>query len=63
MTRRKRPAAPKSVETRYYEGEATFDQVYEAMRSAGFAFKGFLDQLLHPATGQPLQGDAIFTRL
>lgn len=52
------------VETSFvslYEGEATFDQTYRFMMEAGFAFIGFLDQLEHPATGQILQGDAMFT--
>lgn len=52
------------VETSFvslYEGETTFDEVYEIMSLAGMAFIGFVDQLEHPKTGQVLQADAIFT--
>lgn len=45
-----------------YEGEASFDDIYNHMRTAGFQFAGFLDHLEHPQTGRILQGDAIFVR-
>ena len=48
--------------TELYEGEANFDQVYRFMVDAGFRFMGLLDQLAHPESGAPLQGDAIFRR-
>lgn len=53
------------VETSFghlYEGASAFSDIYESMVSSGFEFRGFLDQLEHPNTGQPLQGDAIYVR-
>ena len=46
-----------------YEGEPTFDEIYQLMRDAGFEFVGLLDHLEHPQTGKILQGDAIFRRV
>ncbi len=45
-----------------YAGEPSFDQIQHLMKQSGFVLAGFLDQLNHPATGQPLQGDAIYLR-
>jgi FkbM family methyltransferase len=45
-----------------YEGESTFDDVYQFMKNAGFSFTGVLDQLVHPETGAILQMDAIFRK-
>jgi len=53
------------VETSFsplYEGEPLFDDIYVFLRSRGFIFKGFVDQLAHPKTGEILQGDAFFVR-
>lgn len=44
-----------------YEGSALFDDVYSAMREAGFALTGF-DTPLHGSDGRLLQVNAIFER-
>jgi len=53
------------VETSYqslYEGEATFDDVYQFLKEAGFDYAGNLDQLLSPLDGSILQADLLFVR-
>jgi FkbM family methyltransferase len=45
-----------------YEGESTFDDVYQFLKDAGFTFTGVLDQLVHPESGAILQIDAIFQK-
>lgn len=45
-----------------YEGEATFDAVYEIMLGYGFHYAGNLDQIINPATDRPLYADALFLR-
>lgn len=53
------------IETAYqplYEGEATFEIVYELMNSYGFRFAGNLDQVRNPGTDLPLYADALFIR-
>jgi len=53
------------VETSYaplYEGQASFDNVYMQLRSAGFEYRGAVDQLISPLDGSILQGDALFSK-
>ncbi|HLF78768.1 MAG TPA: FkbM family methyltransferase [Dehalococcoidia bacterium] len=45
-----------------YEGQASFDQVYQIMTSYGFKYGGSMDQLLSPIDGRVLQADALFFR-
>ena len=45
-----------------YDGVASFDALYASMREMGFEFRGFLDQLVGPADGAVLQGDAMFLK-
>lgn len=45
-----------------YEGEATFDAVYDIMVGYGFRYAGNLDQVVNPKTGLPLYADALFIR-
>jgi FkbM family methyltransferase len=43
-----------------YKGQPTFVELYEAMRSMGFLFDGFVTPLRHPRTRELLSADAIF---
>ena len=45
-----------------YEGQPLFGEVYEFLKSAGFAFAGDLETLASPTDGMILQADALFTR-
>jgi FkbM family methyltransferase len=46
-----------------YESQPLFDEIYRAFCELGFSYRGMLDQLLDPNTGEILQGDAIFLNL
>ena len=48
--------------SRLYEGEALFGDIYSHIVSLGFTYKGALDQLKSPKTGEILQQDAIFVK-
>ena len=50
-----------SFEHLYHE-QASFEDVYERLRNAGFSFNGVWAQLVHPKDGRILQADAIFLR-
>ena len=43
-----------------YEGQPSFTQLYEELRSLGFLFDGFVSPLRHPRTLELLSADAIF---
>jgi FkbM family methyltransferase len=45
-----------------YENQPLFGDIYDQMRSLGFAYGGALHQLCSPRDGQPLQADAIFLK-
>lgn len=45
-----------------YEGQASFDSVYELLRGYGFSYAGSLDQMLSPIDDTVLQADALFLR-
>ena len=45
-----------------YEGQASFQEVYELMRELGFHYRGNLDQLLSSEDGRIVQVDALFAR-
>ncbi len=53
------------VETSFeslYEGQASFETVYDIMMNYGFRYAGNLDQLESPVDGRILQADALFVR-
>lgn len=43
-----------------YEGQPTFDQLYQAMRDMGFMFDGMISPLHHPRSGELMSADLIF---
>jgi len=45
-----------------YEGQVTFEQLYDLMKSHGFTYSGGFDALISPADGSILQTDALFIR-
>jgi len=45
---------------RLYEGQPLFDEVYQRLKSLGFAYRGNLDQMTSPRDGQILQADGLF---
>ena len=45
-----------------YEGQASFERVYELMAGYGFRYGGNLEQLVNPHDGRILQADALFLR-
>lgn len=45
-----------------YKGQMLFGWIYERFTDLGFKYKGNINVFLHPKTGLPLFGDAIFTR-
>ncbi|MDT7542560.1 MAG: hypothetical protein QOE33_2464 [Acidobacteriota bacterium] len=45
-----------------YKGQPTFVELYDAMRSLGFLFDGFIVPLRHPRTHELLSADAVFYR-
>jgi len=45
-----------------YEGETLFMDLAEIMEGAGFSFSRPVGFLNHPATGEIIQMDALFTR-
>lgn len=45
-----------------YEGQPLFDDIYEKMKSLGFAYNGALHQKINPKTGEVIFEDAIFVR-
>lgn len=45
-----------------YQGQPLFEDILASLAASGFRFAGYLDQLVHPQTGQPLQADAVFVR-
>ncbi len=45
-----------------YENESSFEQIYDLITKLGFDYKGNLDQLYSPITGEILQVDAIFMK-
>lgn len=53
------------VETSFeplYEGQASFETVYELMTRYGFRYAGNMDQLTSPTDDRILQADALFVR-
>lgn len=53
------------VETSFavlYEGQARHDDVYRTLVEWGFAYRGALDQLVSPRTGEVLSADSLFVR-
>ena len=45
-----------------YDGQPSFDEVYEFLVEAGFSYGGNLDQLFSPLDNSILQADALFVR-
>jgi len=45
-----------------YEGQASFDDVYELLKGLGFSYLGNVDQLLSSTDRSVLQADALFGR-
>lgn len=45
-----------------YEGQILFDGLYRRLVGWGFAYRGALEQLTHPADGHCLQADSVFVR-
>ena len=45
-----------------YDGQPLFDEIYKAMTSMGFQYRGNYDQLCSPDDGRVLQVDGIFTK-
>lgn len=45
-----------------YEGQTSFDDLYELLKQLGFSYAGNVDQLLSAADGSVLQADALFIR-
>ncbi len=45
-----------------YENQQLFDNIYQTMKSLGFAYQGNYEQLLSPKNKQILQADAIFAK-
>jgi FkbM family methyltransferase len=45
-----------------YEGQASFERVYELLTGYGFRYGGNLEQLVNPNDGRILQADALFLR-
>src|ERR1700719_3866210 len=45
-----------------YEGQTSFDDLYELLKQLGFSYAGNIDQLLSAADGSVLQADALFVR-
>ncbi len=45
-----------------YQGQALFDEIYDFMRSHGFAYAGNFGVLISPLDGTILQSDALFVR-
>jgi FkbM family methyltransferase len=45
-----------------YEGESSFEQIYDLLRSLGFTYSGNVDQMLSPLDQSILQIDALFRR-
>jgi FkbM family methyltransferase len=43
-----------------YQGQPTFNQLYDELHSLGFLFDGFISPLRHPKTGEQLSADAVF---
>ena len=43
-----------------YEGQPSFIQLYDELRSLGFLFEGFISPLRHPQTLELLSADAVF---
>jgi FkbM family methyltransferase len=45
-----------------YNGQPSFGEIYEEMRSMGFLFDGFIGHLRHPRTQELLSADVVFYR-
>jgi len=45
-----------------FEGQPLFEAILASLADSGLRFAGYLDQLLDPRTGEPLQADAIFVQ-
>ena len=45
-----------------YQGQPSFNQLYDELRSLGFLFDGFISPLRHPKTLEQLSADAVFYR-
>jgi FkbM family methyltransferase len=45
-----------------YEGQASFNDLYELLKQLGFSYAGNVDQHLSAADGSVLQADALFVR-
>jgi FkbM family methyltransferase len=45
-----------------YEGQASFDDLYQLLKQLGFSYAGNIDQLRSPTDGSVLQADALFVR-
>ncbi len=53
------------IETSYrtlYEGQPLFAEIYDRLRSMGYAFHGNVQQMLDPRDGSALQADSLFLR-
>jgi FkbM family methyltransferase len=47
---------------RLYEGQTSFDEIYQLLKQLGFSYAGNVDQLLSPGDRGVLQADALFVR-
>ncbi len=45
-----------------YESQPLFDGIYHLMRDAGYVYRGNLQQMMHPTTGEIVQADSVFVR-
>ena len=45
-----------------YESQPLFDEIYRLLCDAGYVFRGNLQQMTHPSTGEIVQADSIFLR-
>ena len=46
----------------FYEGQASFEELFALLLQIGFKYKGSVNQSYHPASGFPLFADGIFVR-
>ena len=48
--------------TNLYKGQASFDDIYEKLKSIGFSYKGSYQRKLNPKTGEIISEDSIFIK-
>lgn len=48
---------------RLYENQPLFDDLYQYLQNRGFRYRGNFDQVVSVTNGEPLQADAIFSRV